>query len=108
MKQPIGSMREVITIQALTQGQGAQYGEPTKSWADWAVVYANVYDGPGRELEAARQQIGEVVTQFQIRWAAGLSVTMRILFNGLIYDIQRIVEFRKENRWDIYATARRP
>jgi SPP1 family predicted phage head-tail adaptor len=103
---PIGKLDRRITIQSLTQEQGADYGEPTESWDDWATVWANVYSGAGRELEAARQVTAEIDTQFQIRWIEGLTPTMRILYEGRVYDIHRIQEVGRRERWNIYAKAR--
>lgn len=101
----IGKMDRRITIQSLTQGQGTRYGEPTETWSDWATVWANVYSGSGRELEAARQITAEIDTQFQIRYVSGLTPTMRILYEGRTYDIWRIQEVGRRNRWNIFCKA---
>ena len=103
----IGKLDRQITIQALTKGIGADYGEPTESWSDWATVWANVYYGGGREFAAAQQLNAEIDTQFQIRYIAGLSITMRISYDNRYYDIYRIDEVGRRNRWNIWAKARR-
>lgn len=104
---PIGKLDRRITIQALTQGVGSVYGEPTETWTDWATVWANVYYGGGREFAAAQQVTAEIDTQFQIRYMAGLVPTMRIVYDGRYYDIHRIDEVGRRNRWNIWAKARR-
>lgn len=103
---PIGKMDRQITIEALTQGQGSKYGEPTETYAPWATVWGNKYEGGGREFEAARQITAEIDTQFQIRYVAGLSTTMRITYEGRQYDILRIQEVGRRNRLNIWAKAR--
>lgn len=103
---PLGKLDRRITIQQLTQSQGSDYGNPTKTWSDWLETYANVYFGGGREFEAARQINAEVDTQFQIRWTTGLSATMRILYDGVYYDIHRIQEVGRRQRLNIWAKAR--
>ncbi len=103
---PVGKLDRRITIQESVRGVGAAYGEPTQTWTDWATVWANVYSGAGRELEAARQITAEIDTQFQIRYVAGLKPTMRISYEGRIYDIYRIEEVGRRNRWNIWAKAR--
>jgi len=104
---PIGKLDRRITIQSLTQGIGADYGEPTQTWTDWATVWANVYYGGGREFEHARQLTAEIDTQFQIRYVEGLLPTMRIAYEGRYYDIYRMDEVGRRNRWNIWAKARR-
>lgn len=103
---PIGKLDRTITIQELTQGVGSEYGEPTETWTTWATVWANVYCGGGREFEQARQITAEIDTQFQIRYITGLLPTMRIVYDGRYYDIHRIDEVGRRNRWNIWAKAR--
>lgn len=101
----VGRYDRQITIEQLTQGQD-DYGLPTETWTTFASVWANAYSGSGRELEAARQISAEVSTQFQIRYVAGVSATMRILYDGLYYDIVHISEVGRRDRIDIFAKAR--
>jgi SPP1 family predicted phage head-tail adaptor len=105
-KQPISKMDAQILIQKLSTGQGADYGEATERWTDYATVWANVYSGSGRELEMARQISAEIDTQFQIRWIDGMRTTMRIIHEGRAYDIKRIQEIGRRDRLNIFATAR--
>ena len=107
VKLQIGRYDRNIVIQKQVQSKGAVFGEPTESWVDFASVWANVYSGSGRELLAARQVSAEVTTQFQIRYIAGISPTMRILYDGLIYDIVSFSEIGRRERLDIFAKARR-
>ena len=103
----IGKLDRRITIEQLTQGKGADYGEPTETWSAWATVWANVYYGGGREFEQARQINAEIDTQFQIRYRPGILATMRIAYDGRYYDIYRIDEVGRKGRWNIWAKARR-
>ena len=107
VKLPIGKMDRRITIETMVQGQGAEYGEPTEVPAVFATLWANVYYGGGREFESARQVNAEIDTQFQIRHIEGLLPTMRILYEGRYYDIYRIDEVGRRERWNIWAKARR-
>jgi len=103
---PIGRMDRRITIQELTQGVGAEYGEPTETWADFATVWANVYNGGGHEFEQARQITAEIDTQFQIRYMPGITNTMRISYEGRLYDIHRIDEVGRRRRLNLWCKAR--
>jgi SPP1 family predicted phage head-tail adaptor len=102
----IGKLDRRIVIEELTQGVGSTYGEPTETWTTWRECWANVYSGAGREIEAARQITAEIDTQFQIRWVEGLTPTMRISYDGRYYDIHRIEEVGRRNRWNIWTKAR--
>lgn len=104
MKLQIGKYDRRITIQALTAGQGVT-GAPTETWTDYLTVWANQYSS-GRELEAAKQINAEISTQFQIRYISGLSATMRIIYDGLQYDIDHIIEVGRRDRLNIFAKAR--
>jgi SPP1 family predicted phage head-tail adaptor len=102
----IGKLDRLITIQALTQSTGTEYSEPLESWADWAKVWANVYSGAGREFEMARQITAEIDTMFQIRYRSGVVDTMRISYDGRIYDIYRIQEVNRKRRLNVFCKAR--
>lgn len=102
----IGKMDRLITIEQATEIQGSDYGENTQTWSTWKLLYANVYTGGGREFEAAKQINAEIDTQFQIRWVDGLSPKMRISYDGRYYDIYRIQEVGRRQRWNIWARAR--
>lgn len=101
----VGRYDRQITIEQLTQGQD-DYGHPTETWTTFATVWANAYSGSGRELEAARQISAEVSTQFQIRYIAGISTTMRVLYESRYYDIVHISEVGRRDRIDIFTKAR--
>jgi SPP1 family predicted phage head-tail adaptor len=105
IKLQIGKLDRRIVVQRLTQGQGP-YGEPTETWTEFASLWTNAYSGSGREFAAARQVNAEISMQFQIRYLDGLSTTMRILYNGQHYDIDRISEVGRRERLDIFAKAR--
>ena len=103
---PIGRMDRRITIQELTVSVDPKYGKPTKTWTDFATVWANSYAGGGREFTEARQLNAEISVQFQIRYIEGPSATMRILYDGRYYDIDRISEVGRRERLNIFAKAR--
>ena len=96
-----------ITIQNLTKGQGPVYGEPTQTYSEWAAVWACVTPWRGREFNEGGQITAEVDTKFHIRYLAGMSPTMRIIHDGLSYDIYRIEEVGRRDRLNVYGKARR-
>lgn len=63
-----------------------------------ADVPAEVLTGPGRESVIAGQVNAETAARITVRWFPGLSQSWRILWEGLVYNIQT---------FDTDATARR-
>lgn len=103
----IGKMDRSIIIEELVKSQGEDYGEPVEQWLPWGEpVWANVYSGGSREFEAARQISSEIDTQFQIRYLEGVKPTMRISYEGLLYEIVRIQEVGRRERLNLWAKAR--
>lgn len=101
-----GRMDKQIVIQEPTDSQGDDYGDLQQSWGTFATVYANVYEGPGREIDEARQINAEITTQFHIRYLSGLSPKMRIYYNSRYYEIFSIREIGRQSRVNIFAKAR--
>jgi SPP1 family predicted phage head-tail adaptor len=105
MRLQIGKLdtRIVIEHYATTTGE---YGEPIKAWVSFATVWANKYEGSGRELVGAKQINAEITTQFQIRFMEGLSAKMRIVVDGRYHDIASILEVGRRDRLNIFTKAR--
>jgi SPP1 family predicted phage head-tail adaptor len=100
-----GRLRHLITIEAPVSTQNA-YGEPVVTWSDFASVYASREDLTGRELFAAQQVKAELTTRFTIRYLAGLSETMRIVLDGVYYDIQSVADTEGRKRTLTIMAAR--
>lgn len=81
-------------------------GSQPESWADWAMAWANVYSGERGEFETAGQVTAEVDTRLQISWISRQKPTMRILYDDSIYDIHRIEELGRCERWNVFAKGR--
>jgi SPP1 family predicted phage head-tail adaptor len=84
-----GQLRHRITIEAPTGAQN-EYGEPVEGWTPHATVWASREDLGGREYFAAQQTQTTVSTRFRIRFLAGISPAMRILSDGIPYDIEAV------------------
>jgi len=84
-------LRHRVLIQAkeIVTGPG---GEPLgHEWVDFiADVPAEVLTGPGREFHAADAKQAETSARMTLRWFPGLLPTMRIAWEGLLYNITSI------------------
>lgn len=96
-----------ITLQALTPGGVDSNGDTLPAaWADFITVFAKVEPLVGREFFAAAAVQAEDTTKFTMRWRGDLDSTMRIVFDGKLYNITSIQNIRSANRETlIYARA---
>lgn len=98
----IGDLRHRITIQSVTNTQDLESGEIHQTWATFAERWASVV--PAETLsqrheywEAAQEQVKltHVVT---IRYTAGVTAAMRVLFGSRVLDIQTVVDLGERNK----------
>lgn len=88
-------LRHRIHIQQQQQTQNTTTGEITTAWATVVLddgtplnaVPAEVLTGPGRELLAAGAKQAETTARINLRWFPGLLPTMRVLWDGRVYNI---------------------
>lgn len=86
-----GDMRHRITLQTRSATQSAD-GEQLLAWSDFATRWASIQRATGKEVFAAAQVNGRIPTVFRIRYLAGLSSAMRLVFDNKVYDIQPPVD----------------
>jgi len=103
-----GRLDRLIVIEQSTPAQDAA-GQPIKSWAALATVWAEVIPVGGREVFEARQFGAETVAKFRIRYRGDVTRKMRVVYDGDEYDIAGVAEDRRFERRQfeiITATAR--
>ena len=101
-----GRLDRLITIEQNTPTTTS--GEPVPAWATFATVYAMKSDQRGREFFDAQQVVAERTTVFRIRWLAGVTELMRIVFDSITYDIKAISEVGRHDALDLFCTADNP
>lgn len=101
-----GKLRHFTTIEAPTSGQD-KYGEPIEAWGTFLQVWASREDLAGREFFAAQQTGTEVTTRFRMRYQFGITPTMRINADGVLYDIQSVQDPDGKRRETIVMAKRR-
>jgi len=89
-----GELREYVTFQKKTAGAPTALGEPTYTWSTFCNAYANVSArGGGEKFDDPKgERYSETVYQFLMRRddVAGIDATMRISFDGQLYDIRDV------------------
>lgn len=86
-----GELDRFVEIEALTEGQTPS-GEVSQTWATYAQAWAKMR--PTRGTEAAQDEAlyGWEMVDFTIRWVAGITSKMRLLYDGKHYNIQSVKE----------------
>lgn len=95
-----GSLRDRITIQSKTDTFDA-FGQPISAWSEYAVVWANVLFGNGKEAISSQQEIASKQASMRIRWRTDIDTTMRVLFNGATYNIKAVLPAQNREHIDL-------
>lgn len=87
-----GSLSQWIEIQRRSQGED-EIGQPIDSWERFAAVWANPKGTTGMGT-ITRQQQGVAASinaySFRIRFLEGITDDMRVVLNGVPFDIRQI------------------
>lgn len=81
-----GRLDRLVTIQTFTTTKNSM-GEETKTWSDFAEVYARKRDISSREFFEAGARQAEITTEFTIRYRSDVTTQMRIQLDGNTYQI---------------------
>lgn len=92
-----GDLRHRVTIQYAVETQNS-YGEPVASWQDVATVWAAVEPLRGREYFDAQATQARVDHRIRIRYRAGITPRMRVLFGSRVFEIQAVIEPESRRR----------
>jgi len=103
-----GQLNRRITIQNYTLSGNDFSTNAGKNWANFATgVPAKFENIGGSEGETANQRQTDSFCKFIIRYRADIDTKMRVVFNSVNYDIERIEEnkFGFKMFTDIYVRA---
>jgi len=92
-----GRYRERITIQTPTETRDS-LGQAIPSWGTYATRYAEVAPFSGSERYQADTVNAEIIYEVRMRYAAGVTPKMRVLYGTQILRIARIIDEREEHR----------
>lgn len=92
-----GRLRHRVTLQGYSETLSA-LGEPIKAWTDVATVWADVSPERGREAIAAMQIDATVVQRVRIRYRAGLTPKMRVIFGARTLQVEAVLNVDERNR----------
>jgi SPP1 family predicted phage head-tail adaptor len=95
-----GKLRRVVTIQQPTVAQTVT-GNPRPSWANLtgAVnIYAQIEENTGREQIVAGQVNPQRPVTLRIRYIAGITAQMRVIFGARTLQIASVVNINERDR----------
>lgn len=81
-----GALRHKVTIQSKTITTDGS-GGPVETWADFATVHASIEQLSGREMIAAQAVNSETTGKIRIRYLAGVTADMRVVFGTRLFSI---------------------
>lgn len=81
-----GTLRHLVDIERYVETQD-EVGQPIKDWATFATVHADVRQLTGREPFFAQERFAEANIMVISRYLAGVDTTMRIKWQGDVYNI---------------------
>lgn len=92
-----GRLDRRITIQQRTEGSRTAAGEETFTWTDLVSMPAEFMPNRGQEIFSAQQKHAELDAMFRTRYYPGLKAEMRLIHEGVTYDIVATVPMRGRN-----------
>lgn len=85
-----GSLNRRITIQGPGPTRDSA-GQPVGGWVDVATVWADVRQQSGLQAIKAGAPTGSLSASIRIRWRAGVTDRMRVLYDGQVYRIAAVI-----------------
>lgn len=91
-----GTMRHLIEIYHIPVPAGSESDpdlltndllEPVENWILFDKVRASIEPAYGKEFVRFKQMQTELSVKFRIRYLAGLTADMRVIFNGVIHEL---------------------
>lgn len=95
-----GKLRHTVTIQQRTAGspQRTASGQPDTSWTTFqAGVPCSIDPISGREYFTQQQVQGEVTHRIRLRYLAGITQSMRVLYGARVFDIVSVLNWEERN-----------
>lgn len=94
----VNGLRHRITIQNRSKVNDG-FGQESQVWTDVANCYAQVEPVSGMSQEAGSAQQSPVKYQMFIRYRGGITARMRIIYRGLIFEIDAVTDMDERHKW---------
>lgn len=105
-----GQLDRQIQLQRNTAAGGTEeFGDESVNWSTFATVWARVTSQPGSETFQTQQRTNKQETVFRIRYRGDVDPKVRIVYQGMAYEVLDVVEpaeSRRREFLDVRAYAR--
>lgn len=88
----LGDYPDRLRIERREISGRAPNGEDVYAWVLVATLWGKFSPLRGRELIAAKQQQAELIASFALYYRADIVPEMRVVFRGLPYDIESVID----------------
>jgi SPP1 family predicted phage head-tail adaptor len=92
-----GELRHQVVIEQRSSSVDS-FGEQLTTWTTFATIYAAILPVSGRELIAAGVVDAEVSHRIIVRYLAGVTASMRVLFEGRYFEIKAVLNEAERDR----------
>lgn len=92
----IGKLKHRVTLQEYTATRDS-YGAELEAWVDIATVWASVEPLTGREYFQTQQINAEISTKVTIRFKAGVTAKMRLIYNDRVFEIISVINTEEKD-----------
>ena len=93
-----GKLRRVVSIQSATLATDAM-GTPQPTWTNFvAKCYAQISEAGGKETIQANQINAQQVITVTIRYVAGITPKMRVVYGSRVFEIMTVTNINERNR----------
>lgn len=94
----IGDLRKQVTIQVESPTTD-NAGGYALAWTNLATLWAEIVPVSGQKIYAAEHLEGHITHQITMRYYAGVTTDMRLLYNSRVFNIRLVRNLEEENRW---------
>jgi SPP1 family predicted phage head-tail adaptor len=95
-----GKLRNQVTFQKRITRKD-ELGQSVDKWVDVCTVRAEIRDVSGKEYQASQAEQTLTDCKILIRYRKDITSDMRVLCNGIYYDIKAVLEDVKRTRLEL-------
>lgn len=92
-----GTLNRVVEVQSRATTKDG-FGHQSDAWTTVFTARASIEPMSGAEMVAAGMQVGETMSTVVMRWRAGVTSAMRLLYAGNIYTILAVLDENEKHR----------
>lgn len=93
-----GKLRHLVDVEHYQELQN-DFGESVKSWSLFKKAWAEIKPISGKEFFEAAKENSEISHRVIIRYTSGVLPSMRVKFDGRLFEIEAARDFYERHRY---------